>query len=121
MFLILMFPRVMEQGDAKFVDEDSISYDTPSISVSSAGSITATANGKSNTSQLATKAAQTITPTESEQTLVSAGVYTTGAQKVAAIPSNYIGSGVQIQYYHVVDTEPSPSTIPDDDLVFVRG
>lgn len=65
-------------------------YDTPSITVSSGGLITATANGKSNTQQLATKAAATITPTKSSQTAISSGTYATGNIAVAAIPSDYI-------------------------------
>ena len=44
--------------------------------------------------QLPAQAAQTITPTESEQTAVAAGKFTTGAVKVGAIPSDYIGSEV---------------------------
>ena len=87
---------------------------TPSISVSQSGLITASVsaskdvtpsvfpgyveNGSagtvnvsgSNTSQLATKAATTITPTRSEQTAVGANIYTTGAVKVGAIPQEYI-------------------------------
>lgn len=85
----------------------------PTISVSSGGLITATASATksvtpsvsegwvasgtagtitvsgSNTSQLSTQAAKTVTPTTSEQTAVASGKYTTGAIKVAAIPSNY--------------------------------
>lgn len=72
---------------------------TPSISVSSAGLITASttqsagyvASGtKSATKQLTTQAAKTVTPTTSEQTAVASGRYTTGAIKVAAIPSSYV-------------------------------
>ena len=44
--------------------------------------------------QLPTQAAQTVTPTETEQTAVAAQKYTTGEVKVAAIPSDYIGSEV---------------------------
>lgn len=44
--------------------------------------------------QLSTQAATTITPTESSQTAVAAGKYTTGAVTVNAIPSNYVGSGI---------------------------
>ena len=71
---------------------------TPSISVSSAGLITASATQsagyvasgtKSGTKQLTTQAAKTVTPSTSEQTAVASGVYTTGAVKVAAIPSDY--------------------------------
>lgn len=72
---------------------------TPSISVNSSGLITASATQtagyvsagtKSATKQLTTQAAKTITPSTSEQTAVASGVYTTGAVKVAAIPSTYV-------------------------------
>lgn len=72
---------------------------TPSISVNSSGLITASATQpagyvaagtKSGTKQLTTQAAKTVTPTKSEQTAVPAGVYTTGAVKVAKIPDSYI-------------------------------
>lgn len=66
------------------------SYDTPSINVSSGGLITASANGKSNTQQLTTQAARTVTPTKSTQTAVASGRYTTGDVTVGAIPSDYI-------------------------------
>lgn len=90
----------------------------PSISVNSSGLITATASGSksitptisagyittgtagvvsvsgSNTQQLSTQAATTITPSETSQTAVASGKYTTGAITVAAIPSTYIGSDI---------------------------
>lgn len=90
----------------------------PSISVSSSGLITATASATknvtpsvtsgfvtsgtagtitvsgSNTSQLSTQAGKTVTPTESVQTAVASGKYTTGDVKVGAISSTYVGSGV---------------------------
>ena len=93
----------------------------PTISVDSSGLITAAASASksvtptvtagyissgtagtvsvsgSNTSQLSTQAAKTVTPTESVQTAVSAGKYTTGAVKVAAIPSDYVGSDIDIR------------------------
>lgn len=62
-------------------------YDTPSIQVSSGGLITASANGKSNTKQLTTKAGATITPNDSQQTAASSGVYTTGNVLVSAVPT----------------------------------
>ena len=71
----------------------------PSISVSNAGLITASATQaegyvsagtKTATQQLSTQAAKTVTPTKSSQTAVSAGVYTTGAVSVGAIPDEYI-------------------------------
>ena len=66
---------------------------TPSISVSSSGLITASATQaagyvaegtKSATRQLTTKGGTTITPSDAEQTAVSAGTYVTGDIKVAA-------------------------------------
>jgi hypothetical protein len=69
---------------------------TPSISVSSAGLIAASAKQtagyvsagtKSATKQLTTKGATTITPSTSAQTAVASGVYTTGAVTVAAVPT----------------------------------
>jgi len=85
----------------------------PTISVSSSGLITASVSGTqsvtptvtsgyvssgtagtitvsgSNTKQLITQSAKTITPSTSSQTAVASGVYTTGAITVGAIPSNY--------------------------------
>ena len=78
---------------------DTATQATPSISVDSAGKITATATQtagyvsagtKSATKQLATQAAKTVTPTKSSQTAVVSGVYTTGTVTVAAIPSQYV-------------------------------
>ena len=69
---------------------------TPTVTagyVSSGTAGTVSVSG-SNTSQLSTQAAKTVTPTETEQTAVAAGKYTTGAVKVGAIPSDYLGSGV---------------------------
>lgn len=86
----------------------------PSISIDSAGKITASVSGTQNvtptvtagyvssgtagtvtvsgsaTKQLTTQAAKTITPSTSSQTAVASGVYTTGAVTVAAIPSSYV-------------------------------
>ena len=69
---------------------------TPEVSegyVSSGTAGTITVSG-SNTSQLSTQAGTTVTPTESEQTAVTSGKYTTGAVKVGAISSTYVGTGV---------------------------
>ena len=69
---------------------------TPTVTagyVSAGTSGTITVDG-SNTSQLNTQTAAVITPTESEQTAVTSGKYTTGVVKVAAIPSDYVGSNV---------------------------
>lgn len=71
---------------------------TPTVSIDSAGKITASATQsagyvsagtKTGTKQLTTQAAKTITPSTSSQTAVASGVYTTGAVTVGAIPSNY--------------------------------
>lgn len=70
---------------------DSVTQATPSITVSSAGLITAksvqtegyVAGGtKKATKQLTTQAAKTVTPTTTNQTAVASGRYTTGAVTV---------------------------------------
>ena len=61
------------------------------VSVGTAGTVSVSG---SNTQQLSTQAGTTITPTESEQTAVASGKYTTGAVKVGAISSTYVGSGI---------------------------
>ena len=69
---------------------------TPTVSagyVSSGTAGTITVSG-STTSQLSTVGASTVSPTESQQTAVAAGKYTTGEIKVGAIPSTYVGSGI---------------------------
>ena len=69
---------------------------TPTVSagyISSGTAGTITVSG-SNTEQLSTQSGTTISPTESEQTAVSSGKYTTGAVKVGAISTTYVGSGV---------------------------
>jgi len=81
---------------------------TPSIAVDSAGKITASATQtagyvsagtKSATKQLTVQAAKTVTPTTTDQTAVSSGVYTTGAVTVAGdanLKAANIKSGVSI-------------------------
>lgn len=85
--------------DASENNVPEVEQATPSITVSSAGLITASAiqeagivpaGTKSATKQLSTQAAKTVTPTTSSQTAVASGKYTTGAIKVAAIPSTYV-------------------------------
>lgn len=61
------------------------------VSTGTAGTVTVSG---SNTSQLSTQAGKTVTPTESQQTAVAAGKYTTGAVLVDAIPSDYVGSDI---------------------------
>ena len=53
-----------------------------------------TGSTTTGTLNLSTQAAITITPTESIQTAVAVGKYTTGAVTVAAIDSEYVGSAV---------------------------
>lgn len=65
------------------------------VSTGTAGMVSASG---SSTFQLTTQAATTITPSESSQTAVASGVYTTGAVTVSAISSTYVGSGVTRQY-----------------------
>ncbi len=91
---------------------------TPGLSINNSGLITATASGTSNitpsvtagyvsqgtsgvvtvsgsnTLQLSTQGAATITPTENQQTAVASGKYTTGAVTVAGISSDYVGTAV---------------------------
>lgn len=81
---------------------------TPSISVSSAGLITASstqsagyvsAGTKSATKQLTVQAAKTVTPSTSSQTAVASGRYTTGVVSVAGdanLVAGNIKSGVSI-------------------------
>lgn len=91
---------------------------TVSASVGTSGWIE---NAPSNvTKQLSTQAGKTVTPTESEQTVVQGGLYTTGAIKVAAIPSDYIGSQVQIQGFWYGDDEPSSAFGEDGDIYFME-
>ena len=68
----------------------NVAQSTPTITVSSTGLITASADGKSATKQLTTQAAKTVTPSTVSQTAVSDNVYTTGAITVGAIPSDYV-------------------------------
>ena len=110
----------------------------PTISVSASGLITATASASksvtptvsagyvasgtagtvsvsgSNTQQLSTQAATTITPSTTTQTAVAAGKYTTGAVTVGPIPPQYIvpsgtkeitenGTGIDVSSYAAVD------------------
>jgi len=69
---------------------------TPSVSAGyvSAGTAGTVSVSGSKTQQLTTQAAKTVVPTESEQTAVASGVYTTGAVKVGAISSTYVGSDI---------------------------
>lgn len=95
-------PAGYHNGTGK-VQHTTVNIPDPTIIVSSGGLITAsgswtrgftTDNSYSSTNQLSTQAAKTVTPTESSQTAVASGKYTTGAVTVAAIPSDYVGSDI---------------------------
>lgn len=88
-------------GDGKVVDGaiPDVAVPTPSVSVSSAGLVTASVNqsagytpggSKSGTKQLTTQAAKTVIPNKTTQTAVAAQRYTTGDVEVAPIPEEYI-------------------------------
>ena len=106
----------VSQFDDAINSIQSTSSETPTINVSTSGLITASANGQSATQQLSVQAATSITPTESQQTAVAAGKYTTGAITVNAIPNNYIGTGVTINKYYTGSTAPSSSLGRNGDL-----
>ena len=108
--------KAVEHGSAK-APEGTVTVN-PTVSVDSNGLITATvekdmvltptvvpgyvSSGTSGvltasgsaTRQLSTKAGETIAPTESEQTAVASGKYTTGDVKIGAISSTYVGSDI---------------------------
>ena len=81
----------------------SVSQAVPTITVSSDGQIIATASQsagyvssgvESATEQLNTADGETIDPSETAKIAVQPGTYVTGTITVAAIPSNYVGSGI---------------------------
>ena len=82
----------------------TITHPNPTASINSyTGVVTAshtqgtgyvTGGTTTGTLELTTQAAKTVTPTESEQTAVAAGRYTTGAVKVGAISKTYVGSDI---------------------------
>ena len=83
-------------GAVKVAAMPTATQATPTISVDANGKITATSTQsagyvssgtKTASKQLSTQAAKTVIPTTSEQTAVSSGLYTTGAVKVAAMPT----------------------------------
>lgn len=79
------------------------------ISEGTAGLITVSG---SNNQYLVTKAATTYTPTEKEQQIIGPGVYTTGAQKIAAISSTYVGSEIDINDSTNLTTFGATVTVP---------
>ena len=99
----------------KGVDAPDVPQAVPSITVSDNGLITATATQegglvpsgtKTATKQLTTQEGKIITPTEDEQTAVEDNRYTTGAVKVAPIPSEYIvGDEIAEQEDLITDIE----------------
>ena len=79
--------------------QPTVEQATPSISVANDGTVTATATQgagfvlsgtTSGLYSLPTQAATSITPTESTQTAVTSGKWTTGAVTVNPIPSDYV-------------------------------
>ena len=114
---------------------------TPSITVSSAGKITASATQsagyvaagtKSETKQLTTQAAKTVTPTTSNQTAVANGIYTTGAVTVKGdanlvagniksgtsifgVTGSYVGSTPNLQSKSVTYTSNGTATVTPDE------
>lgn len=95
---------------------------TPSISVNTTtGEITAThtqtagyvsAGTKTATEQLSTVNGSTITPTEAEQTAVTANKYTLGAVKVGAISSTYVGSNIPLRSSSDLTASSATVTVP---------
>lgn len=90
-----------DETASKSIPEGSVGR--PDITVASDGVITVTQTcsagyirGSSATYRewLSTQSGKTVSPTESEQTAVAAGKYTTGEVKVGAIPSDYVGSAI---------------------------
>lgn len=118
-----------ENGASKSISSGSVTVGTPTVS--STGLITASAtvsagyvssNPSNKTKQLTVQGAKTVTPNETEQTVVSSGVFTTGTIKVSAIPSDYIGSDVVIQKFYKGTSTPSNSIGQDGDWYLkVRG
>lgn len=91
---------------------------TPSIDVDANGLVTASAtqasgyvegSTTSDTMQLTTREATTITPSESVQT-IDAQQYLTGVQTISAIPTTYVGSGVARQTAKTVTPSTSEQT-----------
>lgn len=82
----------------------TVTHANPTASINSTtGLITAShtqtagyvnAGTTTDTLQLTTQDAKTVTPTELSQTAVAAGVYTTGTVTIGAISSTYVGSGI---------------------------
>ena len=101
-------------------DPDPVEQATPSISVSSAGLITASATQeagyvsagtKSATKQLATQAAQTITPGTSNKTIAS-GRYLTGTQTIKG-DSNLVAGNIKkgVSIFGVTGTHEGGTTV----------
>lgn len=95
---------------------------SPSISVSTAGKITATCGGTSATKQLTTQAAKTVTPGTSGQTAVSSGVYTTGTVTVAG-DSDLVASNIKkgVSIFNVTGTYSQTPVTEDGTVTMTRN
>lgn len=71
-----------------------------------------TDNSYTNTYTLATQAGATITPSEIAQTAVASYKWTTGTITVAAIPSDYVGSGVATNSSADLEVSGATVTVP---------
>jgi len=91
----VQIPKSGGSGSAEFVDTSDATLDSGASMLSGK---TAYANGTKYTGSIASKAAQTYTPTTSDQT-IAAGQYLSGAQTIkgdANLQAQYIASGVTI-------------------------
>ena len=104
------------------VSHATVNIPDPTISlVNSTGVITAsgswtrgftTDNSYTKTYTLSTQAGATITPTETTQTAVASYKWTTGTITVAAIPSDYVGSGVTTNSSADLEVSGATVTVP---------
>lgn len=93
-------PKGYHDGTGK-VSHATVDVPDPTISVNASGLITASGSwtagfttdvSYSNTKQLTTQGAKTVTPSTTEQTAVSAGTYVTGDVKVAAMDTGVLAA-----------------------------